>query len=72
MQRGSLKVVKDRHGVKVWRAQWRENGKGRTRLLGRYSAVNRSEARAALDDILVPLRNATPTAPACSANSTKK
>ena len=34
MQRGSLKVIKNRHGVKVWRLQWRENGRGRTRILG--------------------------------------
>ncbi len=55
MQRGSLKIVKDRHGVKVWRAQWRENGKGRTRLLGRYAEVSRGDARAELDRILAPL-----------------
>ena len=62
MQRGSLKVVKDRHGVKVWRAQWRENGKGRTRILGRVADVSRAEARAELDRILVPI-NASAIAP---------
>jgi len=56
MQRGSLKVVRNRKGVKVWRAQWRENGTGRTRILGRYADLTRAEARAALDKILEPLR----------------
>lgn len=55
MQRGSLKVVKNRHGVKVWRAQWRENGRGRTRILGAYADMTRAEARAELDKILAPL-----------------
>lgn len=55
MQKGSLKVVKNRAGVKVWRAQWRESGKGRTRYLGRYADLNRAEARAEFDKILEPL-----------------
>ncbi len=55
MQRGSLKVIKDRRGVKIWRAQWREDGNARTRLLGRYLDVSRDEARAAFDAILAPL-----------------
>jgi hypothetical protein len=41
--------------VKVWRAQWRENGRGKTRELGEYSKVSRRDARAELDRILAPL-----------------
>ncbi len=52
MQRGSLKPIKDAHGVKQWRAQWRECGKGRTRMLGRVADVSRGEARAELDRII--------------------
>ncbi len=55
MQRGSLKIVKNRAGVKVWRAQWREDGAGRTRYLGTYSELNRAEARAELDKIVAPI-----------------
>ena len=54
MQRGSLQVVVHR-GRKVWRAQWRENGLGRTRILGSYKEISRAEARAMLDRILQPL-----------------
>lgn len=54
MQRGSLQVVMHR-GRKVWRAQWRENGRGRTRILGLYKDISRDEARAILDGILSPL-----------------
>jgi integrase len=57
VQRGSLKVVKDRHGVKVWRLQWRENGRGRTRILGRYADLSRSEADAERKKILAPLNS---------------
>lgn len=59
LQRGSLKVVKNRHGVKLWRAQWRENGSGRTRILGKYADMSRSEARAEFDKILAPLAAVT-------------
>lgn len=52
MRRGSLRIVLDRHGVKLWRAQWRENGKGRTRILGRCLDVRRGDARAELDRIV--------------------
>lgn len=51
MQTGSLKRVKLR-GVNVWRAQWREDGKGRTRILGRCADVTRGDARAELDRIV--------------------
>lgn len=54
MQRGSLQVVMHR-GKKVWRAQWRQNGRGRTRILGPYTDMSRAEARAILDGILAPL-----------------
>ena len=62
MQRGSLKKVLDRHGVSVWRAQWRENGKGRTRILGRYIDVRRGNARAELDKIVAAV-NGKPCPP---------
>jgi hypothetical protein len=55
VQRGSLKVIKNRQGVRVWRAQWREDGRGRTRLLGRCADIGRAEARQELDKILAPL-----------------
>lgn len=55
MQKGSLKVVKDRRGVKVWRAQWRENGRGRTRILGTFADVTRADARNELGKILAPV-----------------
>src|SRR5215831_2780982 len=55
MQRGSLKPFKNRHGVKVWRLQWRENGRGRTRILGRCSDISRAEADAERRKILDPL-----------------
>lgn len=55
MQRGSLKQVKNRRGVNVWRAQWREAGRGKTRILGRVLDINRAEARLMLDRILAPL-----------------
>jgi integrase len=51
MQAGSLKRVKHR-GVNVWRAQWREDGSGRTRILGRCSDLSRADARAELDRIV--------------------
>jgi hypothetical protein len=63
MQRGSLKIVKNRRGVKVWRGQWRENGHGKTRLLGEYSKVSRRDARAELDRILAPLNALASSAP---------
>ena len=65
MQRGLLKMVKDRHGVKVWRFQWRESGRGRTRILGRSADMTRAEARAEADKIVEPLntRSATTNAP---------
>ena len=49
MQRGSLKVWKNPRGIKMWRGQWRENGRGRTRLFGRYADVTRSDALEALN-----------------------
>jgi|SRR5579871_448722 len=64
MQRGSLRLVKNKQGVKVWRAQWRENGRGRTRILGFYSQMSRASARSELDKILGPLNTAAPRASA--------
>jgi integrase len=54
-----LKVVKDRHGVKVWRLQWREDGRGRTRILGRYADMSRDQADAERKKILAPLNART-------------
>jgi integrase len=56
VQRGSLKAIKFR-GVKVWRAQWREQGKGRTKILGRCADVSRGDARAELDRIVAAVNN---------------
>ena len=58
MQRGSLKAVLHR-GVKVWRLQWRENGRGRTRILGRCMEMSRDEADAERKRILAPLNTRT-------------
>jgi len=52
---GSLQQVKNSHGELVWRAQWRENGRGRTRILGTVAQMGRAQARAALDAIVKPL-----------------
>jgi integrase len=71
VQRGSLKVVKNRHGVKVWRLQWRENGHGRTRILGTYAAMSRAEADAERRRILAPL-NAVPSAVGTSAVTVRR
>jgi len=54
MQRGSLKVINFR-GVKVWRLQWRENGRPRTRILGRYANMTRDQAEAERKKTLAPL-----------------
>src|SRR5215472_7907148 len=54
MQRGSLKAVLHR-GVKVWRLQWRENGRGRTRILGRCADMSRADAEIERKKILDPL-----------------
>src|SRR5262249_51455004 len=54
MQRGSLKAVLFRR-EKVWRLQWRENGHGRTRILGRCIDMSRDEAEAERKKILAPL-----------------
>src|SRR5215469_16019607 len=54
MQRGSLKAVLFR-GVKVWRLQWRENKRGRTRILGRCVDMSRAEAEAERKKLLEPL-----------------
>lgn len=51
MQRGSLKVIRLR-GVRVWRLQWRESGKGRSRILGKCSEMTRDQANAERNRIL--------------------
>lgn len=55
MQRGSLKVAKNHQGKKVWRLQWRENRRGRTRILGFYAQMSRAEADTERRRILAPL-----------------
>lgn len=66
MQAGSLKRIKHR-GVNVWRAQWREDGRGRTRILGHCSDMSRADARIELDRIVaavnghVRIRRAKPS-----------
>jgi integrase len=55
VQRGHLKLWKNRSGVKVWRFQWRDHGHPKTKLLGEYSKVSRRDARAEADRILAPL-----------------
>ena len=57
MQAGSLKRIRHR-GLNVWRAQWREDGRGRTRILGRCSEMNRADARAELVRIMATVNTA--------------
>ena len=57
MQRGSLIRVED---ASVWRLQWRENGKGRTRTLG--PGISRGDAQAELDRIVTAV-NGRPSPP---------
>lgn len=52
-QRGSLKPRK-RNGKNYWYAQWREDGKPRSKELGLCSKVSRPEAEAKLAEILYP------------------
>ncbi len=52
---GSLKAVKNSKGVMVWRVQWRENGRGRTKIVGNVREMRRSEAEAARRAIIEPL-----------------
>lgn len=52
-QRGSLKPRK-RNGKNYWYAQWREDGKPRSKELGLCNKVSRAEAEAKLAEILHP------------------
>jgi integrase len=55
--KGSLKQFLDsRDGVKKWRAQWRENGKGKTKILGHCSKMKRAEAEQLLAAIIAPMQ----------------
>ncbi len=57
---GSLQKVK--HGGQlVWRVQWRENGKGRTRIVGTVREMSRAQAEAARRAIVEPLNAGKPT-----------
>jgi integrase len=52
--KGSLRARK--HGrQKVWLAQWWEDGSRRTKILGRYSEISKSEAEVMLTQIVQPL-----------------
>jgi hypothetical protein len=53
-QRGSLKCRK-RNGKSYWYAQWRENGKPKSKELGLCSAVTQGKAEAMLAEILEPI-----------------
>jgi integrase len=66
MQRGSLKRIKNRRGVNVWRLQWRENGAGRTHILGRCCDLSLPQAKAEAKKILAPLNAKIATAAAPS------
>jgi integrase len=63
MQRGSLRAIKFR-GVKVWRAQWREQGRGRTKILGRCVDISRGEAQTELDRIMAAVNSRAISIPA--------
>ena len=53
-QNGSLRPRK--HGqVKVWVAQWRENGSKRSKVLGRCAEISKSQAKVMLAQIVEPL-----------------
>lgn len=53
-QKGSLQVRK--HGKhRVWVACWRENGNPKSKVLGKFSQINKGEAEAALSAILDPI-----------------
>jgi hypothetical protein len=52
--KGSLRARK--HGSqKIWLAQWWEDGSRRTKILGRYSDIPKSEAEMMLSQIVQPL-----------------
>lgn len=55
--KGSLKQFLDsRDGVKKWRAQWSENGTGKTKILGHCSKMKRAEAEQLLAAIIAPMQ----------------
>jgi len=57
-QRGSLRVRK--HGrVRVWVAQWWENGSRRSKVLGKCARITQSEAEIILAGILRPINEDT-------------
>ena len=57
-QRGSLGVRKH-SGVRVWVAQWWENGARRSKVLGRCAQMSRSQAETQLAAILRPINEGT-------------
>lgn len=59
-QRGSLKAQK-RRGKLRWYAQWREEGKPRSKELGLCGEVSRISAEAMLQEILKPINEGTET-----------
>ncbi len=55
-QRGSL-TIRKRKGKNYWFAQWREEGKPRTKELGLCSKVSRVTAESMLQEILKPIND---------------
>jgi len=58
--KGSLKPWKNERGEYVWRVQWRENGGGRTRIVGTVREMSQSAADAARRAIIEPLNAGKP------------
>ena len=55
-QKGSVRPRK--HGrTKVWVAQWSENGGNRSKVLGRFADLSKSQAETMLAQILQPLND---------------
>lgn len=61
-QRGSVKPRK-RNGKNYWYAQWREDGKPKSKELGLCSKITRIEAEGLLADILKPINTAAQPGP---------
>lgn len=61
-QRGSLKPRK-RKGKVYWYAQWREEGRPKSKELGLYSVMSRIEAEIKLQEILKPINQGVEDAP---------
>jgi integrase len=53
-QKGSVSLRR-RGRIKIWYAQWREGTTKRSKILGPYSAISKSQAEAMLTEILQPV-----------------